>query len=378
MRDIAAADEFWHGSRNQRPNCPANQGNASGGIMMRMSYTGLLSAPAMLLSANLASAQTIELKIAHFVTPQHSVSQWIERWSKRMEAQSNGALSFKIFPNMQLGPPPKYYDLARTGQADITWLVHGFTPGRFPLSEVSNLPYMVGSAEIGTKMLNEPALRKFLDPEHVGVKPLLLMTHQPGNIHTAKVPIRTVEDIKGLRLRFSSATIKDFVAVLGGTPVGIPPTQIVESMQKGSLDGAFIDYGGAGTAFKMGPVTKYTTEMYSYVTSFCLCMNQAAYDRLPANLRKMIDDSFVGVEKEVGHEWDKIDDVGKNIMMKEGMTPIKLSKAEDDKFRAAGAQVIEPKLKELEQKGLPAREVYNLMKSLAAKHEKTSRTFWTQ
>ncbi len=92
--------------------------------------------------------------------------------------------------------------------------------------------------------------------------------------------------MKGMRLRFSSATIKDFISALGGTPVGLPPTQIVESMQKGTIDGALIDYGGAGIAFKIGPVTKYTTEMYSYVTSFCICMNQRSFDRLPANLQE--------------------------------------------------------------------------------------------
>ncbi|MPZ56254.1 MAG: hypothetical protein GEU91_07075 [Rhizobiales bacterium] len=338
----------------------------------------LLSASAVLLGANLTSAQAVELKIAHFVSPQHSVAIWLEKWARKMEAQSKGELTFKIFPGMQLGPPPKYYDIARTGQADITWFVHGFTPGRFPLVEVSNLPYMIGSSEIGNKVLNDPELRtKYLNAEHGGVKPLLLMTHQPGNIHTASKPIRTVEDMKGMRLRFSSATIKDFVAALGGTPVGMPPTQIVESMQKGTIDGAWIDYGGA-ESFKIGPVTKYTTEMYSYVTSFCICMNQASYNKLPAHLKKMIDDSFAGVEKEVGHEWDKLDAPGKEALMKAGMTPIKLSKAEDDKFRAAGAKVSEAKVAELNARGLPAGAVYKLMKALAAKHEKTSLNFWTQ
>lgn len=343
-------------------------------------YAGvLLSASAITLTSDIASAQTFEFKIAHFVPPQHSISIWIEKWAKRMETESKGALTFKIFPGSQLGPPPKYYEMARTGQADITWMAHGFTPGLFPLTEISNLPYLVGSAEIGAKMLNEPELRsKYLDPEHKGVKPLLLMTHQPGNINMAKDAVRTVEDVKGKRLRFASATIKEFISALGGTPVGLPPTQIVESMQKGTIDGAVIDYGGAGIAFKLGPVTKYTTEMYSYVTSFCICMNQRSYDNLPANLKKLIDDSFVGVEKEVGHEWDKLDDIGKGIMMKDGMTPIKLSKAEDDKFRAIGAKVAETDIAAMEKKGLPARAVYDLMKVLAAKHEKTSRNFWTQ
>lgn len=346
--------------------------------MLRTSSTGLLSASTLLLCANLTSAQAVDLKIAHFVPPTHPISVWLENWSKKLEADSKGELKFTIFPNMQLGPPPKYYDIARTGQADITWFVHGFTPGRFPLSEISNLPYMVASAEVGAKLLNDPELRgKYLNGEHAGVRPLLLMTHQPGNIHTANKPIRTVADMKGMRLRFSSATIKDFVAELGGTPVGIPPTQIVESMQKGTIDGAWIDYGGAST-FKIGPVTKYTTEMYSYVTSFCICMNQRSYDRLPANLKKLIDDSLVGVEKAVGDAWDSIDGPGKADLMKAGMTPVVLSKEEDAKFRAAGAKVSDAKIAELNQKGMPASDVYKMMKALAAKHEKTSKSFWNR
>jgi TRAP-type C4-dicarboxylate transport system substrate-binding protein len=347
--------------------------------MRRLGHSGLLlSASVLLFGANAASAQTFELKIAHFVPPTHSVSIWIEQWSKRMEAASKGQLKFSIYPNMQLGPPPKYYDLARTGQADITWFVHGFTPGRFPLSEISNFPYMIGSAEIGLKVLNDKELRsKYLDKEHQGVKPLLLMTHQPGNIHTGDKAIRTVDDMKGQRHRFSSATVRLFISALGGTPVGMPPTQMVEAMQKGTIDGMWIDYGGAN-AFKIGPVTKFTTEMYSYVTSFCICMNQATYDKLPANLKKLIDDSFVGVEKQVGHEWDKLDAPGKKALMDAGMKPIKLSKEEDAKFRAVGAKVAEPQIAEMEKKGLPARAVYNMMRALAAKHEKTSFNFWTQ
>jgi TRAP-type C4-dicarboxylate transport system substrate-binding protein len=90
---------------------------------------------------------------------------------------------------------------------------------------------MVGSAEIGTKVLNDAELRaKYLDAEHKGVKVLLLLTHQPGNIHTTKKPIRTADDMKGLRIRFSSPTIRDFVAALGGTAVGVQPTEQLEQL----------------------------------------------------------------------------------------------------------------------------------------------------
>lgn len=337
----------------------------------------LCGAAAVALSTTPASAATFELKLAHFVTPKHSYSQWLERWTKEIEKKSNGEIKFTIFPNNQMGPPPVYYDLARKGRADVTWFNHGFTPGRFPLTELSHLPFLIGSAEIGAKVLNdETLLKKYLDAEHKGVKLLQLMTHQPGNIHTANKPVRTVADMKGLRLRAASRTIVDFIRVLGATPRGLPPTQIVEQMEKGTLDGAFIDYGGAGIAFRMGPVTKYTTEMYSYVSSFGVAMNEKTFSSLPPNLQKLVASTMKGREKEVGHEWDKLDAIGKAIMVKAGTKPIILTKAEMDRFRAAGAKVTEAALAAKEKKGLPARAAYKMMKDLADKHAKTSKVFW--
>jgi len=321
--------------------------------------------------------EKFEVKVAYFVGPQHFMSQWLVKWGEKLEKASSGRLVFKHFPGAQMAPTPAHYDLARTGQADVSWFLHGGTPGRFPLTEISHLPYMVGSAEIGTKVLNDATLRsKYLDAEHKGVHVLLLLTHQPGNVHTTRKPIRTAEDMKGLRIRFSSPTIRDFVAALGGTAVGVQPTEQLEQLQKGTLDGTFIDYGGAGIGFKMGGTIKYTTEMYSYVSSFGVAMNPEFYSKLPADLRKLVDGSVMGVEKEVGEGWDALDELGKKLLVEGGDQPIRLSKEEDAKFRRTGAQVTEAKIKELEGKGLAARAVYTMMKALSEKHSKTSKNFW--
>ena len=100
-----------------------------------------------------------------------------------------------------------------------------------------------------------------------------LLTHQPGNLHTTSKPVRAVDDLKGLRIRFASVTIKSFIAALGGTPVGVPPAASPTRLQKGTIDGCFVDYGGAHTAFHLGGIVKYTTEMYSYVSSFGVVIN---------------------------------------------------------------------------------------------------------
>ena len=335
------------------------------------------TAIALLLSGRITGAQPIELKLAYFVGDQHAMSQWLIKWANNLEKDSGGRITVKRFPGSQMGPVQQHYDFARTGQADVAWFLHGATPGRFPLTELVQVPYLVGSAEIGTKVLNDSELRsKYLDAEHKGVKVLLLLTHQPGNVHTTKKPIRTVEDIKGLRIRFASPTIRDFIAALGGTPVGVLPTEQVEQLQKGTIDGVFIDYGGAGIAFKMGGVLKYSTEMYSYVSSFGVAMNPDFWNRLPADLQVIVTKSMTGVEKEVGEAWDGLDVPGKKAIMDGGGEAIRLSPEENARFRKIGAEVAEARVKDLESKGMPARAIYDRMKSLAQEHAKSSKNFW--
>ena len=346
--------------------------------MKRMRLAGFAAA-GILASAVLASpVSAAEIKFATYVPPAHGVAKFFETTLKDIAAKSNGAITIAYFPGAQLGAPPKYYEMAHRGQADITWFLHGNTPGIFPLSEIGTLPLLMGSAEIGTKVLNEPALRdKYLKKEHDGLHIINLHTHQPANVYTAKKAIRKAEEFKGLRLRVPSGPIRDMAIALGATPDGMPPTEWVEAMQRGTIDGVFTDYGGAGIAFNIGPVTKYATELYVYVGTFCLCMNQGSYDGLPANVRKLLDDTFTAKMPQSGIEFDKLDDAGKKKMMSEGTQPIVLAPDELKKIRAVAEKVANDTVEALQKKGLPAREVHKLMKELSDKHAKTSRNFWS-
>jgi len=336
------------------------------------------AAVALSLGAPLAQAQQkYEMKLAYFVGDQHAMSQWLIKWSEQLEKGSAGRLTVKRFPSAQMGPTPAHYDFARTGQADVSWFLHGGTPGRFPLTEIINLPFMVGSSEVGTKVLNDSQLRaKYLDAEHKGIKVLMLFTHQPGGPHTTKKAIRTLEDFKGLRLRFASPTVRDLVGALGATPVGVPPTEIAEQLGKGTIDGAFMDYGGVGIAFKLGGTIKYSTELYAYVTSFGLGMNEDFWAKLPPDLKKLVTDTVTGKEAEVGQAWDALDVPGKKAVMDGGGEAIRFSPAEMAKVRKIGAEVSEAKIKEYEGKGMPARDIYNAMRQLSERHAKTSKNFW--
>lgn len=339
--------------------------------------TSLLAGASLIAAPSVARSQTVyNLKLGHFISPTHIFAVYLDNWVKELKEKSNGRLNITIFPANVMGPVQNYVDYARTGVADITWFLHGATPGRFPLTETIQLPYMVGSAEIGTKVLNDPDVLKLLAPEYEGVKILYLLTHQPGGLHTASKPVRKVEDMKGLRIRFASVTIKSFIAALGGTPVGVPPSGIADALQKNTIDGCFVDYGGAHTAFRLGGLIKYTTEMYSYVSSFGVVMNPASFANLPPDLQKLIEDTTLPRIEQIGKLWDSADAPGKQYLVSEGDTPIMLPPDQDALFKKIGADDSAKVLAELDGKGLPATKVHAAMKAAATKYTKTSFSFW--
>jgi TRAP-type C4-dicarboxylate transport system substrate-binding protein len=321
-------------------------------------------------------AQAVKLKFASYIPPQHAVSKWLTEKFKEIQAKSNGRVEIAEFWGGQLGPPPKYYDMVSTGQVDITWFLTGNFSGIFKLTEVSNLPYLMGSAEIGAKVVNDPEFRNFLGKEYQGLKILNLHTHQPGNVFTARRAVRKISDFKGVRLRFPSGPIKELVLAAGGTPVGLPPTDVVESMQKGTLDGTVIDYGGAAFAFPMAPVTNYATELYAYVGSFCICMNEAAFNRLPADLQKLVAETFANDSVKPGIVFDSLDKAGKAVMLKANVEPIVLPPEEDKKIRDIAEKISAAHLDRLEKSGLPGRKVYATVKALSAKYTPGSHSFW--
>ena len=343
-----------------------------------MRLSGFVCALLLLSLASPAQAQTYEMKLGHFLPAGPPMGKYIQSWADELRTRSDGQLDIQVFPSAQLGPMPDYSDMVRRGQMDIGWILHGATSDRFPLTGLIDIPYTIGSAEIGNRVLNDPAVRKYLDPEHRGVKVLYLFTHPPAQLHTRGKAVRMPADAEGLRIRFPSATARLFVEALGATPVGLPPTAMAENLQKSTIDGVVIDYGGAGIAFKLGGLIDYTTEMYAYATSFGLIMNPASYDRLPDELKQLIDETTADVSIEVGQIWDAVDVPGRQALLDGGMEVVELSEEADAAFRAVGLQVADGVLAEREAAGQPAVEVYRLMLERSVEYGKTSFSFWNR
>ena len=112
---------------------------------------------ALVMSAGIASAQdkTFELRLAHWVPPSHPLQKALEDWGASVEKASNGTIKYKVYPSQQLGKAFDHYDMARDGIADVTYVSPGYQPGRFPIIDAGNLPFMVSNAKEGTGALDE-------------------------------------------------------------------------------------------------------------------------------------------------------------------------------------------------------------------------------
>lgn len=324
-----------------------------------------LALTALPLGSTLNAQESVNFKLGHFLPAPHPMAKYLEGWAAELGDKSDGRINIDVFPGGQMGPVPEYYDMTRRGVIDIGWILHGATSDRFPLTGLIDIPFTVDSAVHGTRILNDPAMREKLDPEHRGVKVLYLFTHQPAQIHTAGKAVTTPSDLDGLRIRFPSATAKAFLDEMGAASVGLPPTQIAENLQKNVIDGVVIDYGGAGIAFKLGALVDHVTEIDGYVTSFGLIMNEDAYARIPDDLKPLFDESISGNSDEVGALWDSLNAPGKNALVEGGAEVIVPDAEAMAAFKAAADSVGADLIAE---RGESAKDVRALMLELADKH----------
>jgi TRAP-type C4-dicarboxylate transport system substrate-binding protein len=253
-------------------------------LPLALAITGVVtafSAPA------LAQAQTIELKATHFLPPNHAFHKELTRWGDELAKKSNGRLTVKVFPSGQMGPTPRQFDLVRTGVADVGVGLSGASPGRFPMTEVSNLPFAVNESARSSKAMTELA-PKYLTQEYAGVRILQIVLTPPLKFHMAKAKFNTLADFKGLRIRYAGELFAESIKAFGGTPVAVPPGETVDAMGKGTVDGAMFPHEGA-QSFQLSTVAKFSYEPGINAASFFFIMNPATYDKLPADLRALID-----------------------------------------------------------------------------------------
>jgi TRAP-type C4-dicarboxylate transport system substrate-binding protein len=246
---------------------------------------------AALTAAAATTASAKELRLAHFVPPQHVMHQQLMTpWTREVAERSGGDLTVRIYPAGQLGgKPPGHYVMAVQGLADITFGLQGYTADRFPLTTVTELPGVADDAIEATKEL-WAIWDKHIAKEYADVKPIAIWANDQ-QVLISKKPIRSPEDLKGMKVRAASRLTSEMVRSLGGVPVSMPVTEAYLALERGVVDAVMIP-ASAVKQFKLHEVADYVTVgiPLGYSPMF-LVMNKGTYERLPAEQKKVIDET---------------------------------------------------------------------------------------
>jgi len=298
-----------------------------------------------------------ELKLATFVPPSHPIPNYVFTpvWFPEVEKQSGGKLKIKLFPSMQLGgKPPELYRQMIQGVSDMCFTLPGYTSNDFPRMALTELPGLSATGEKGTRNL-WAALDKYLAPEFKGAKVLMLWNNDEAALMSKSKPIRTLEDMKGMKIRTPSAAQSSQLEALGAVPIDMPANQIYNSLDRGVVDAAMIPISGA-IDFKLIEVARYFTLNAPLGRSpFLVAMNQARYDKLGPDEKKAIDSttglnlSLKGTEVYEARGRQAIEQIKKDREL------IMLSDAEHKRWMEAFKPLITSKVAEAEKAGIPAK-----------------------
>ncbi len=319
-------------------------------------------AVAIVFAAGTARAETITLKLSHFVPPQHAFHKWIVKWAERVTKELGGRLKFEIYPSGQLvGPPNRQFDAARNGIVDIAWCLHGVTPGRYPMTELANLPFTWPSGPLDLALMGKRMTElapKYLAAEHKGLH-ILWMNMANPIVLWSKYPIQTIADYKGKKIRYASITNKQLLEAMGANPMLIPPPESQDALAKGIAEGATFPYE-AGFAYKLAAVVPYAIEPPLASATFATVMNPAKYNSLPPDLRAILDkESGVKAAMEFGKNWQDFEAFARNLFIKKGLKIVTMKPEEVAKMKELSKPIIKNAIAKLEKQGKPAQAFFD-------------------
>jgi TRAP-type C4-dicarboxylate transport system substrate-binding protein len=290
----------------------------------------------------------------------HATSILSEEWCKEVAKRTDGRVKVTYYPGGSLVKANLMYDSVVKGITEVGFGVLGYTPGRFPLSEVFALPLGFKSALQAARCSNA-YLQKFKPKEFDDVKVMYLHSCGPGQFH-CKNPISKLEDLKGNRFKGSGYTLR-VVTALGGTPTDIPIVELYDSVKRGVTDGAFLPMETL-KGFKLTEVCPYTYSVSAGndAPPFFVAMNKATWDSLPKDIQQIIDDLNREFIEKQGKLWDAMDAEGVDVANKVGHTFVKATPEENMKAGTQLDTIIQKYLNNMKDKGLPGDEVLKFVK----------------
>lgn len=301
--------------------------------------------------AGAAQAQTV-LTASSWLPPTHTLSMAQKEWCDALQAKTSNRVRCNILPR-GVTPAPGTYDAIKNGLADLSYTVHGYTPGRFVLTQMAELPFLGDRAEPISVAFNRVASKyPEFSAEHQGVKVISYFTHGPGIVFNTKRPINKVEDMAGLKFRVGGGMVNEISKRLDMNVTLKPAPDSYELLSSGVMDGTLFP-AESTESFKIDKIIKHATTFPGglYNTSFVFMMNPAKYNALSADDKKAVDElSGDFAARLFGKGWDRVDALATQTMQKNGVQMVKanaamvsditvrISKLERDWAQAASAK----------------------------------------
>jgi TRAP-type C4-dicarboxylate transport system substrate-binding protein len=278
-----------------------------------------LAAVAALAGPGPAHSQMAELKFHTLIPPvANPIKAMWQPWVDRVNQAAQGKMKITIFPSMQLGgTPPQLVDQVKDGVVDLAWTLPGYTPGRFPISEVFELPF-VHTNPTATTLAIQDFQPKYLKDEFKAYHVLLLHVHA-GSLVMSRKPILKFEDMKGLSIRTATRTMSWYLDSIGAQPIDAPVPEVVQMISRGVVQALALPYEIA-PAFKVQELVDNYSELAGKqprlnTSVFSFLMNPSSYNKLSADMKKIIDDnSGKNLAKLAGDTWAQIEVPGKQVM----------------------------------------------------------------
>jgi len=287
----------------------------------------------------LAQAET-KLTYSTFFPPTNHQSKLADAWCKEVEKRTNGAVKIEYYPGQTLTKAPQCYDGVVEGISDIGFSVLAYSRGRFPVMAAVDLPLGYKTAAQATSTANA-VYDKFQPKEFDDVEVMYFHGHGPGLLFTTEKPVKSLADIKGLKIRSTGNSAK-LVKALGGTPVAKSMSENYQLLQKGVVDGSMHPIE-SNKSFKLGEVCKFGTDDFdvAYTTVFFIVMNKDKWASLDADTQKIIRE--LNKEWAVKHAqaWDEADVAGRQFLIEKGGQIISLSAEESAKWVEAAKPVLD-------------------------------------
>jgi TRAP-type C4-dicarboxylate transport system substrate-binding protein len=235
-----------------------------------------------------AGAETIELKMAHFMSPLHvQHQQSFAPFAQEVEKLTGGKVKIKIFPGGALGGAPELADSVKTGIADIAFIVPSYTTGRFPRTSAFDLPFIFDNAVQAAEILYE-VYDQYLAEDFKDYKVLWLYSCDTGQLHSVGKPIRKLADLQGMKMRAPSSYMSEALRLLGANPVSMPLSELSMALDKRVIDG-MLSPNTSLTDFKLTELIKNTTQIDFYISPMAVIMNKEKYNSLPDYAKKALD-----------------------------------------------------------------------------------------